>query len=153
DFDTIGTESVLADAEIAQVIHAALISAGVKDFTITLNDRRVLTGLLDSQGLASRSGPVLRAIDKLDKIGADGVREELKKSAEAGGAALHADEAEKIVELATRFRGGAEILDDALTTLGPHSLVEKGVSNLRMVLDLLGAAGVPSNQFRMNLGL
>jgi histidyl-tRNA synthetase len=153
DFDTIGTESVLADAEIAQVIHAALVSAGVSDFTITLNDRRVLTGLLDFQGLASRSGPVLRALDKLDKIGTDGVREQLKKSAEAGGAALPADEAKTIVELATRFRGGAEILDDAMTTLGPHSLVETGIANLRMVLDLLVAAGVPSNQFRINLGL
>src|SRR5271157_4304177 len=61
DFDTIGTESVLADAETAQVIHAALTSAGVSDFTITLNDRRVLTGLLDSQGVGSRCGPVLRA--------------------------------------------------------------------------------------------
>src|SRR4029077_5802564 len=46
--DTIGTESARADAETAQVIHAALTAAGVAEFTITLNDRRILSGLLDS---------------------------------------------------------------------------------------------------------
>jgi histidyl-tRNA synthetase len=153
DFDTIGTESVHADAETAQVIHAALTSAGIFDFAITLNDRRVLTGLLDSLGLGSRSGPVLRALDKLDKIGADGVREDLKKSADLGGAGLPADNAEQIVELAVRFRGGDEILDDAMKTLGTHSLVETGIANLRAVLELLVAAGLPLNRFRINLGL
>ena len=60
DFDTIGTESVLADAEIAQVIHSALEGAGVPDFTITLNDRKILDGMLESLELSGRSGQVLR---------------------------------------------------------------------------------------------
>jgi histidyl-tRNA synthetase len=153
DFDTIGTESALADAEIAQVIHAALTSAGVSEFTITLNDRRVLNGLLDAQGLLDRSGPVLRALDKLDKIGRDGVRDELKKSALVGGPNLPVERAEQIVDLATRFRGGGEILDDAQKAMGSHSLIEKGITSLRTVLDLLAAAGVPSDRFRINLGL
>jgi len=153
DFDTIGTESVLADVETAQVIHAALTSAGVSDFTITLNDRRVLTGLLESLDLGSRSGPVLRALDKLDKIGAAGVREELTKSADVGGAGLPADKADRIVEMAGRFRGGDEILDEAMKTLGTHSLVQQGIANLRAVLDLLVGAGLPPNRFRFNLGL
>src|SRR5947209_4486378 len=46
DFDTVGTESVVADAEIAQVIYSALSSAGVPAFTVTLNHRRILNGLL-----------------------------------------------------------------------------------------------------------
>jgi histidyl-tRNA synthetase len=153
DFDTIGTESVLADAETAQVIHAALTSAGVSDFTITLNDRRVLTGLLDSQGVGSRCGPVLRALDKLDKIGADLVRDDLKRSADVGGAGLPADKADQIVELAIRFRGGGEVLEEATKTLGTNSLTEQGIANLRTVLDLVVAAGVPPSRFRINLGL
>ena len=80
DFDTIGTESVVADAEIAQVIHAALDSAGVPDFTITLNNRKILDGFLDAQGLTGRSGPVLRALDKLGKIGREAVIDELAES-------------------------------------------------------------------------
>ncbi len=73
DFDTVGTESPLADAEAAQVIHDALAAAGVPAFTIALNNRKVLDGLLDLLGLADRTGPVLRAIDKRDKVGREGV--------------------------------------------------------------------------------
>ena len=62
DFDTIGTESVLADAEVAQVIHSALEGAGVLDFTITLNDRKILDGMLESLELSGRSGQVLRCL-------------------------------------------------------------------------------------------
>ena len=69
DFDTIGTESALSDAETAQVIHAALAAAGVPDFTITLNNRKILDGFLEMEGLSGRSAPVLRALDKLAKIG------------------------------------------------------------------------------------
>ena len=93
DFDTIGTESALADAETAQVIHGALAAAGVPDFTITLNNRKILDSLLQSLELAGRSGLVLRAIDKLAKIGRDGVIDELKRAAESGGAGLSSDQA------------------------------------------------------------
>src|SRR6516165_4798902 len=48
DFDTIGTESAVADAETAQVIYSALSAAGVPPFTLTLNNRKVLDGFLDS---------------------------------------------------------------------------------------------------------
>ena len=54
DFDTVGTESPLADAETAQVIHAALSAAGVPAFTIALNNRKILDGLLDTLGLAEQ---------------------------------------------------------------------------------------------------
>src|SRR5436305_13592291 len=69
DFDTVGTDSAVADAETAQVIHSALAGAGVPDFTITLNNRKILDGLLDTLGVANRTGPILRALDKLPKVG------------------------------------------------------------------------------------
>ena len=84
DFDTIGTESVLADAEIAQVIQGALAAAGVPDFTITLNNRKILDGLLESLDLAGHSGAVLRSLDKLAKIGRNGVVDELRKPSQEG---------------------------------------------------------------------
>jgi histidyl-tRNA synthetase len=77
DCDTVGTEGVVADAEAAQVIHAALSAAGVPPFTIALNHRKILDGLLATLDLAGRSGPVLRALDKLGKIGRAGVLKEL----------------------------------------------------------------------------
>src|SRR5438309_1328234 len=78
DFDTVGTESAVADAETAQVIHDALAAAGVPAFTIAINNRKVLDGLLEGLGLADRTGRVLRALDKLAKVGRDKVAEELR---------------------------------------------------------------------------
>ncbi|HWE37644.1 MAG TPA: histidine--tRNA ligase [Isosphaeraceae bacterium] len=77
DFDTVGTVGPLADAETAQVIHDALGAAGIPKYTIALNHRGLLDGLLDSLGLADRGGAVLRALDKLAKAGRDKVRAEL----------------------------------------------------------------------------
>lgn len=79
DFDSVGTESPLADAETACVIHDALSDAGVPAFTISLNNRKVLDGLLETLGLSDRSAAVLRAIDKRDKIGHEGVIRELTR--------------------------------------------------------------------------
>ncbi len=79
DFDTVGTESPLADAEIAHVIYAALSDAGVPAFTITLNNRKILDGLLATLGVLDKTGPVLRALDKLAKIGREKVLAELQR--------------------------------------------------------------------------
>jgi len=153
DFDTIGTESAIADAEIAQVIHAALVSVGLPEFTITLNNRKILDGFLDSQGLSGRSGPVLRALDKLAKIGRDGVIEELQKGGETTGPGLTADQARLVLDFAEGGRGGVEVLEKAEAMLGSNPSVGLGISNLRTVLTLLDAAGVPRNRIALDLGL
>ena len=153
DFDTIGTESAVADAEIAQVIHAALDSAGVPDFTITLNNRKILDGFLDSQGLTGRSGPVLRSLDKLAKTGREAVLEELAKPGEAGGTGLTADQAKQVLEFAESGRGGAEVLNHVESALGSNATVAAGIANLRAVLGLLAAAGVPASRTVLDLGL
>ncbi len=77
DFDTIGVESAAADIETAVVIHSLLRAIGLERFTIRVNHRQVLNGLLDSLGLADQSQHVLRAIDKLAKIGVEKVVEEM----------------------------------------------------------------------------
>jgi histidyl-tRNA synthetase len=153
DFDTIGTESALADAEIAQVIHASLATASVPEFTITLNDRRILNGVLASQGLEGRGATVLRALDKLGKIGSEAVLDELEKSVERGGAGLPSDNARRILEFAERYRGGREILPQAQSAFGANPSVIQGVGNLVAVYDLLEASGVPQHRLRINLGL
>jgi histidyl-tRNA synthetase len=150
DFDTVGSESVLADAETAQIIHDALAGAGVPDFTITLNNRKILDGLLDSIGLTGRSGPVLRVLDKLSKVGARAVRDELQKP---DGAGLNADQAGRVLDFAETGRGGVDVLREAESALGSHPQAGQGIANLRTVLDLLDAAGVPSGRVAIDLGL
>jgi histidyl-tRNA synthetase len=153
DFDTIGTESPLADAETAQVIFAALSAAGVPDFTITLNNRKILDGFLESHGLAGRSGPVLRALDKLAKIGRDAVVEELKKGGETTGPGLSDDEARRVLEFAETGHGGSEVLQRAEASLGSNATVMQGIVNLQTVMNLLNATGVPRERVSIDLGL
>ena len=153
DFDTIGTESVVADAEIAQVIHSALDSAGVPDFTITLNNRKILDGFLGAQGLTDRSGSVLRALDKLGKIGREAVIDELAKPSDAGGSELTAEQAREVLNFAENGRGGAEVLDRVMSGLGSNPTVAQGIDNLQTVLKLLSAAGVPAGRVALDLGL
>jgi histidyl-tRNA synthetase len=69
DFGTIGTRSNAADIETALVIHDLMRAIGFNDFTIHVNNRMVLTGLLQRLELAGKSTEILRALDKLPKIG------------------------------------------------------------------------------------
>src|SRR4051812_21405287 len=120
DFDTIGTESPLADAETAQVIHAALAAAGVPEFTITLNNRKVLDGFLESQGLGAKGGQVLRALDKLAKLGREAVLGELERAIDLGGPGLTADHARQVLDFAEAGRGRAEVLAKVEAALGSN---------------------------------
>src|SRR6185503_15103704 len=81
DFDTIGTRHVAADIETGLVIHDLMRQIGAAfgkklGFTIRVNNRAVLNGLLEKLGLADKSVPLLRALDKLGKIGREKVAEE-----------------------------------------------------------------------------
>ncbi len=156
DFDTVGTESPLADAEIAQVIHAALSAIGVPAFTITLNNRKILDGMLERLGLADKTGSILRSLDKLGKIGRDGVSKELQAGAnqdEANGAGLSEDQAQSVLDFVESGRGGVEVLDRAEETLGSFGNASEGIANLRTIFKLLGASGVPPERLRIDLGL
>jgi histidyl-tRNA synthetase len=156
DFDTVGTESPLADAETAQVIHAALSAIGVPAFTITLNNRKILDGMLGLLGLADRTGPVLRSLDKLAKIGRDGVSKELRAGSvadEAGGAGLSEEQANRVLDFVEGGRGGVEVLSRAEETLGSIPRAAEGIANLRTIFDLLDASGVPASRLRIDLGL
>ena len=78
DIDAIGSTSPVIEAEILGAVAEILTTLGFLDFAIRLNDRRLLTALMDSfQIVPEQHGSVLVAIDKLDKVGIDGVRTEL----------------------------------------------------------------------------
>src|SRR5881227_917274 len=80
DFDTIGTTSNAADIEVALVIHDLMRALGFEHFTVRLNNRLVLNGLLEELGLADKAKPLLVALDKLPKAGPDAVIEEMGRA-------------------------------------------------------------------------
>src|SRR5437016_5489412 len=77
DFDLIGTSSNAADIEIALVIHDLMGALGLERFRIHINNRLVLNGLLEELGLSDRASALLKALDKLPKIGPDAVAAEM----------------------------------------------------------------------------
>src|SRR5690349_17208161 len=97
DFDTIGTRSVVADIETALVIHDLFLALGLPKFKIRMNNRQVLNGLLQKLGLADKSVLLLRALDKLTKIGRDKVAEEMQNA--AGATREQADQVLQLAEL------------------------------------------------------
>src|SRR3954471_17982937 len=92
DIDATGSTSPVVEAEILGAVSAILTTLGFSDFAIRLNHRRVLTALLDTAGVpAAQHADALVALDKLDKIGADGVAKEFEARAiapDAGARAL-----------------------------------------------------------------
>jgi histidyl-tRNA synthetase len=136
DFDTIGTTSPVADLEMVLVVHDLLRAIGIERFTIRVNDRRVLSGVLAALGLAGRSTDVLRSLDKLGKATPDAVRAEL----EAHGVAPEA--AAKLLSLAQLAGPPADVLAGLEQIVGDSEAGRAGVAALRQLLDGVAQAGV-----------
>src|SRR5262249_23020539 len=104
---------------------------------------------------ADKSGPVLRALDKLAKAGREKVRAELQRGEHeaARDTLLSEDQAQRILDFAEQGRGGREILAATEAQLGRHLRAAEGIANLRAVFDLLDSAGVPHDRLRVDLGL
>jgi histidyl-tRNA synthetase len=144
DFDVVGTTAWSSDLEVALVMSDSLDALGVDKFQIRLNDRGILNGFLESLKLLESSAEVLRVIDKLDKVGVDGVRDELTRpaAAEKPGLGLATDTAERIVtwvkkaeEFADPERQKSAIFDFLLKEYGSNERARKGVERLRFVVD------------------
>jgi len=148
DFDTIGTGSLNSDVETLLVIHDLFLALGFEAFQIRINNRKILNGLLERLGLGERATEILRAIDKLDKIGPQKVARELEQ-----GAGTSAEEAAAVLEL-TGLEGKAEqILSRVAPLVAGSELGRQGLEELREVLSAARAAGVPEDRVRLDLSI
>jgi len=77
DADVVGTDSLVCEAEIILMIRAVFAKLKLTEYSIKLNNRKILTGISEAIGAAGKEGPLCVAIDKLDKIGWEKVQEEL----------------------------------------------------------------------------
>jgi len=147
DFDTIGTTSNSSDIEAALVINALIAAIGFERFEIHVNNRLILSGLLEELGLADKSVAVLRALDKLPKIGIEPVVEEM---------VLHGVDAEKgrkVLELAG-FKGtNEEILAFVSQKFGNNPKAADGVKRLSELLIVARESGVPDERLRIDLSI
>jgi len=148
DFDTIGTQSVAADAETVLVVHDLLRAIGFERFTIHVNDRLVLAGLLESIGLEGRAGDVLRAIDKLAKVGPQRVAQEIEQTA---GTSPH--QAARIVELVQLSGTTDQILRQLRPLVAASERGREGTDRLAELMAVVAAAGVPTDRVRLDVSI
>ncbi|QDV50578.1 histidine--tRNA ligase [Gimesia fumaroli] len=141
DFDTIGTTSNSADIETLFIIHDLMVKIGFTEFKIRINNRMILNGLLEILELQPQSANVLRALDKLPKIGPEAV---IKEMQEQGG--LTQQQAEKIISLTTVQGATSEILDSLEQQLTGNACGEQGVQYLREIFTATERAGIPSDR-------
>lgn len=150
DFDTIGTASNSADIETVLVINDLFSKIGFERFEIRVNNRLVLNGLLELNGLADKAVPLLRSLDKLPKIGAEKVAEEMIKDA---GVSL--DQANAVLKLATTSGTNTELLDKIESFFGgtPNEKAIEGICRLRELLAVTKAVGVPDGRIKIDLSI
>lgn len=151
DIDVIGKDSlpVAYDAELPAVIHHVFTELGFGGFTININNRKILLGVLADLEVADAEarGLMLREIDKLDKIGRDKVRASLI------GLGLAEGNADRLLDLTAEKAGIADTLArlDALPVGNP--VLAAGIKELRAVAEGIDALGVPESSIRINLAI
>ncbi len=148
DFDTIGTESLASDIETALVIHDLFAALGLPDIKIRVNNRMVLNGLLAKLDLASKATDVLRALDKLAKIGPEKVIAELVERAGATEAQANA-----VLRMAALEGSNAEIIAQLRTLVAGNELGEAGVEKLADLLAAVVAAGVAPEKIALDVSI
>jgi histidyl-tRNA synthetase len=148
DFDTIGTLSVAADIETALVIHDLMSAIGFDAFQIRINNRMVLNGLLERLSLTEKSVPILRALDKLGKVGRDEVTDEIITA--AGANRQQADDLLRLTELTGP---NEEILRQLDALAAGNEKGQAGVAMLREIIAAVGAAGVPRARVKLDVSI
>lgn len=147
DIDIIGDEQldIINDAELPSIIYTIFKELGFDDFTICINNRKILNGLFESLGQKENAIPILRIIDKIDKIGKKAVMEELAKIN------LPQDKIEKVMQF-IGIDGTSDEKIKKLENLGVNNtLYATGVEELKEVVKNIRLFGVPDSNFKVDL--
>jgi len=157
DADTVGTASMAADAEICAMLSDALEAAGIErgDYVVRINNRKVLNGVMevaglgDVEGQAGERGIVLRAIDKLDRLGVDGVRALLGagRKDESGDFTDGAGLDEQQIGLLMRFVNSNEIILERLKDVAKF---EEPSGKLPPIATNMVLAGIAGRSAKLN---
>lgn len=128
DADVVGSDSLLYEVEFIQIFDQVLTRLGIPGFTIKLNNRKILSGIAEVSGEADKLIAITVAIDKLDKIGVEGVVKELREK-EVSEAAIS-----KISPLFDMTGSNEERLAQMEVFLAQSEIGLKGIEELREVL-------------------
>ena len=153
DADTVGSAAPAADAELLMMFADAFEAVGLArgDYVIKLNNRKILDGVLETAGIAladqARRGMILRAIDKLDRLGMDGVRALLGKGRkdESGdftaGANLTTDQIACVMAFIAPQSGQELSALAANARLAENPIGQQGIDEIDAIMQIVGACG------------
>lgn len=147
DIDIIGDETldVINDAELPAVIYSTFKSLGFDDFTIKINNRKILNGLYESIGQKENSVEIMRIIDKIEKIGEEKVKSELRELQ------LTDESIKQIIDF-IKIDGTTDEKLQKLKTLGIENEVYKnGIEELEQVVKYIRQFKIPENNFTVDL--
>lgn len=147
DIDIIGDGelSILNDAELPSVIYTVFKKLGFDNFTIRMNNRKLLNGLFEEIGQKENSTDILRIIDKIDKIGKETVQEELIKLG------VEKDHVEKIMAFILIKGNNQEKLQQLENLKIQNEEFNQGLEEIRQVLKYVGIFGVPEKNYQLDL--
>ncbi len=144
DVDVVGSDSLINEVELIQIFDDVLTNLSIPNFKIKLNNRKILAGLAEKIGAGDKMTDMCVAIDKLDKIGEEKVKEELQQ---------RGFDAEQIEGLAPVFalpNRTLEALEMMSETLAGNELGEKGLEELRYVLSRCEQLGVAQDSLEFD---
>lgn len=147
DADVVGTDSLLCEAEIVLMIHEVLQGLGIQDFTIKINNRKVLSAIAEVIGAPGQESPLCVAIDKLDKIGKDKVEAELL---ERGFSAASIAKLQPIFELSD---SNTDAFAHLRAWLAASEMGMQGLNELQKVWDLVQGFGLTDQQMQFDVTL
>lgn len=129
DADVVGSDSLIYEVDFVMMFDEVLTNLGLPDFTVKINNRKILSGIAEVCGEAEKIVAITVAIDKLDKIGVEGVVKELKEK-EISDEAIA-----KINPLFSMIGSNAEILEQMKAYLATSEIGLEGVRELEYVLN------------------
>ncbi len=148
DADIAGSASPLADAEVIAIMAEVLEAVGLPEFTIRISHRRLLASLGRAASVPDEQSTLLyRAIDKIDKIGTDGVSRELQ------GAGITAEQARQVLDLVTKRGDPFSLLGELRTELGDVPGAAEAIDELEQLFRALPDFGIAPHRYTLDLAL
>ena len=148
DIDVIGDGKldIINEAEIPAIIYNTFTRLGIHRFKIKVNNRKLLNGFYEMNGMSEKSGEIMRTVDKLDKIGAEKVRllliDEVK---------MLPCKAENVMDFMAITGTNAEVVEALERYRGMNETFDQGLDELKQVTGYLAAFGVPEENFAVDL--
>ncbi len=148
DIDVIGDGKldIINEAEIPAIIYSTFKTLGLSRFKIHVNNRRILNGFYAMNGMSARAGEIMRTVDKLDKIGAEKVREIL-----INDVGMFTQKADTVLDFMAISGTNEQVIARLEMLRGMDETFDQGLEELKTVAKYLGDFGVPEENFAIDL--